>query len=286
MINVRGFVKNNPEVVFSCVLGIIVIIVYLTTFSSFKQIQTPIDITQELIQPQLENRMPEFNYTSIPKVNNKPVKHEQHIELDPPTVKEEIGLGIKYPQGQGVAMSPSDSNTFALPNPNALLSKHNVPQANGISNYADLTGTLGANEGAKIIKLVNTGVQNKFKPQDEDFRYPGTYSSAYDTDNTIYVTPGSVEINYNDSFEPEKQLKLTSSAGKESKTADCAEYFPANIKLEDICISKVDLPYGKIINNQVNPRLVSRWESYTNNYNPEEALSLADGNMYPKIKTS
>jgi hypothetical protein len=40
----------------------------------------------------------------------------------------------------------------------------------------------------------------------------------------------------------------------------------------------------KIINGKVNPRLVSRWESYTGEYNPRDVLNnTKSGVLYPTI---
>jgi len=87
--------------------------------------------------------------------------------LAPPTVKEEIGLGIAYPQGVGVGMSKLDSNSFNPTNPGPLLTDYSIPEAYGESNLSDPTGANGAFQGSRILKIKSTGNQMEFKPIDE-----------------------------------------------------------------------------------------------------------------------
>ena len=59
-----------------------------------------------------------------------------------------------------------------------------------------------------------------------------------------------------------------------------------NVNIEkygDFCITEVDIPYGQVVNGKVNPRLVSRWESYTGQYSRDAALEPIDGLLYPNL---
>jgi hypothetical protein len=50
-----------------------------------------------------------------------------------------------------------------------------------------------------------------------------------------------------------------------------------------MCITEGDIPYTKTIDGKVNPRLVSRWESYTGDYSASEALKAKGGLLFPEI---
>ena len=204
--------------------------------------------------------------------------------LEPPTVKEEIGLAMVYPQGSGVGMSKLDSNAFTPSKPGPLLTDYSIPESFGESSLSDPTGIRGANEGARIIKLKGTGNQMNFKPMDEAESI--LYSAAY-SDNEVQNGPallnGNRFINYSDSFRPEANLILQSSPGQETDLNNCDTTYPNVEKYDGYCITEGDIPYGKIVNGKVNPRLVSRWESYTGQYSREEALGSIDGLLYPKL---
>ena len=71
-----------------------------------------------------------FNTTlSGEPINNQTPKHFPKLNeqvgsfppLAPPTVPEEIGLAMKYPQGTGVGMNVLDSNSFYPTKPGPLL---------------------------------------------------------------------------------------------------------------------------------------------------------------------
>jgi len=188
--------------------------------------------------------------------------------LAPPTIKEEIGLGIVYPQGSGVGMSKLDSNSFTKPG--GLLTNYSIPTAYGESNLIDPTGRNGAGQGSRIIKIKSTGNQMDFKPS-ENLTHDATFIN------------GNKSINYSDSFIPENNLKLQSSPGQTSSLNNCETTYPSTEHIADLCITEGDIPYGQVVNGKVNPRLVSRWQSYTGDYSRREALQDIDGLLYPKL---
>jgi hypothetical protein len=204
--------------------------------------------------------------------------------LLPPTIPEEIGLAMPYPQGKGVGMSNLDSNSFYPNKPGPLLTKHSIPNSIGESSLADPIGTKGAQEGARIIKIKSTGNQMDYKPLDEaeNKMYSAAYSN-HEVQNGLALINGSKNINYNDSYIPEKNLLLQASPGEGSTLNNCETTYPNTEHVDGLCITEGDIPYGKIVNGKVNPRLVSRWESYTGMYNREAALQDIDGLLYPKL---
>lgn len=212
-----------------------------------------------------------------------PLGSDRDSQLVPPVVKEEIGLSMLYPQGSGVGMSPKDSNAFTSSNPYTLLTDHTIPESYGESSLTDPDGTKGAQEGARVIKLNNPGNQTAFKPLDESQNQ--LYSTAYSTgevQNGSTLLSGEY-INYSDSFIPEDSLSIQTSPGQKSTLDNCEQTYPKVGKYSDFCITDGDIPYGQVVNGKVNPRLVSRWQSYTGNYSPEEALNGTDGLLYPSV---
>ena len=233
-----------------------VIVFYLLKRSNFKRtIITPIS--------QLDPGQPK----EFPPIDQK---HSDFPPLAPPVVPEEIGLAMVYPQGVGVSMSKQDSNSFAPGDRNGLLTDYRVPQAYGESNLVDTLGVAGANQGSRIIKIQSTGTQANFKPVDE----------TKDSDTFIN---GAQPINYSDNFNPEQNLKLQSSPGQVSSIPNCETTYPNTVKYGDYCITEGDIPYGETVNGKVNPRLVSRWQSFTGDYSRQEALSPIDGTLYPNL---
>jgi len=205
-------------------------------------------------------------------------------KLAPPVVPEEIGLSMVYPQGVGVGMSKSDSNSFTPGQPGPLLTDYTIPESYGESSLSDPYGTNGADQGARIIKIGSTGNALNFKPVDES--ESGLYSSAYTkgelTDGTQLIN-NAQSIDYTDTFDPTMNLKLQSSPGQMSTLSNCETTYPNTVKYNDFCITEGDIPYGQVVDNKVNPRLVSRWQSFTGDYNPQEALSPIDGTLYPTL---
>jgi len=217
----------------------------------------------------------------FPPINEK---HGNFPPLAPPVVPEEIGLAMKYPQGTGVGMSSLDSNAFVPSNPGPLLTDYSIPEAYAESSLADPSGVNGADQGSRIIKIKNTGNQMMYQPVDdaENLLYAGAYSNV-EVQNGPALINGAKNINYNDNFIPENHLKLQSSPGQVSALNNCETTYPNTEHYDDFCITDGDIPYGKIVNGKVNPRLVSRWQSYTGDYNRQAALQDIDGLLYPKL---
>jgi hypothetical protein len=206
------------------------------------------------------------------------------IELSNPVVPEEIGLAMIYPQGNGVAMSKSDSNSFYPSNPGPLLTDHVGPESYGESSLSDPTGVNGANQGARVLKIKNTGSQQSFKPVDESL--PINYASAYsdgEVQEGFTLINGAEPVNYSDSFKPNDNLKLQTSPGQESTIENCESTYPNVVKYNNFCITEGDIPYGQVVNGKVNPRLVSRWQSFTGDYSRDTALEPIDGVLYPNL---
>jgi len=269
------------------VIGILVLLVLLIVVSLAKSnfnvtlSGDPITVTppkefQPLPTPIKSTKPPGMDRVDFPQ---RPL-----IPLAPPTVPEEIGLGVKYPQGTGVGMNPLDSNAFTPTNPGPLLTRYSIPEAYAESSLADPTGIKGADQGSRIIKIKNTGNQMMYKPLDE--AEPLLYSAAYsnnEVQNGDALINGAMNIDYNNSFNPENHLKLQSSPGQMSNLNNCESTYPNTEHYDDLCITDGDIPYGKIVNGKVNPRLVSRWQSYTGDYNREAALAPIDGLLYPTL---
>jgi len=214
----------------------------------------------------------------------QPTTVKDFPDLVPPVVPEEIGLAMVYPQGTGVGMSKSDSNSFDPGNPGPLLTDYTVPQSYGESNLTDPYGTNGSDQGARILRIASTGNQLAYKPIDEaenEF-----YSAAYSKgmlDNGLQLINNNQPINYNDSYDPSNNLKLQASPGHVSTLPNCETTYPNVVKYNNFCITEGDIPYGQVVDNKVNPRLVSRWQSFTGDYNRETALTPIDGTLYPNL---
>jgi hypothetical protein len=204
--------------------------------------------------------------------------------LVPPVVPEEIGLTMVYPQGAGAAMSKMDSNSFDPGNPGPLLTDYTVPQSYGESNLTDPYGTNGADQGARILKIGTTGDSMKYKPMDESEKE--FFSAAYtpgEVSEGLQLINDSQSINYNDSYNPSNSLVLQASPGQMSTLSNCETTYPNTVKYNNFCITEGDIPYGQVVDNKVNPRLVSRWESFTGDYPREAALTPIDGLLYPTL---
>jgi len=238
------------------IIVIVAVIYYLMNKSSFsRSLATPSEL--------LTNQQPK-DFEPITQ------KHGDFPPLARPVVPEEIGLAMVYPQGVGVGMSKLDSTSFAPGNPSSLLTDYQVPQAYGESNLADPLGVQGANQGSRIIKIGSTGSQMNFKPNE-----------CLNSKNTFIN--GASAIAYADNFNPERNLQLQSSPGQESTIPNCETTYPNTVKYGNFCITDGDIPYGQVVDNKVNPRLVSRWQSFTGDYSRDEALAPLDGTLYPTL---
>ena len=211
-------------------------------------------------------------------------QESDEIQLNPPVVPEEIGLAMVYPQGAGVGMSKSDSNSFEPTKPGPLLTDYTIPESYGESSLADPTGINGASEGARILKIKSTGNQLAYKPVDESMGtlFAGAYTQGEVQDGSTLIN-GAQPVNYNSLFNPEDNLKLQTSPGQQSNLPNCETTYPNVVKYNNFCITDGDIPYGQVIDNKVNPRLVSRWESFTGDYSREAALEPIDGVLYPNL---
>ncbi len=264
------FIKNNPQTIIFLIVAIVVGIVVMSRSSFKNTVITPQDQFDKGSQPM-----------SFPSVS-QPITGE--MALAEPVVPEEIGLAMVYPQGKGVGMSKADSNSFGFDNPGPLLTDYTTPESYGESSLADPSGKNGVEQSSRIIKIKNTGNQMMYKPIDETMGF--TYASAY-SNGEVQETPtlinGALPINYSDSYNPEQNLKLQSSPGQQSTLPNCETTYPNVVKYNDMCITEGDIPYGQIVDNKVNPRLVSRWESFTGNYSRKDALAPIDGVLYPNL---
>jgi hypothetical protein len=80
-----------------------------------------------------------------------------------------------------------------------------------------------------------------------------------------------------------ENLVIQTSPGQTSTLPNCEQTYPNVVKYKDFCITEGDIPYGQVVDGRVNPRLVSRWESYTGDYSREAALQNIDGVLYPEL---
>ena len=108
------------------------------------------------------------------------------------------------------------------------------------------------------------------------------YTKGEISDSDTFIN-GTKPIEYSDSFNPESNLMIQTSPGQESTFKNCETMYPNVVKYGNFCITEGDIPYGQIVDNKVNPRLVSRWESYTGDYSRKEALGPIDGVLYPNL---
>jgi hypothetical protein len=262
---------KNKKLTFG--LLVFVLIIFIILFRKSKS-KFNIDLVSTKIDEQPPQKFPNIDK----KFGNFP-------PLEPPTIPEEIGLAMKYPQGSGVGMSKLDSNSFYPTRPGPLLTNYTIPESYGESSLSDPTGQLGSDQGSRIIKIKNTGNQMNYKPIDEaeNLLYSSAYSKNTEVPNGLALINGAKNINYNDSFVPEKNLKLQTSPGQGTDLNNCETTYPNVEHYDSFCITDGDIPYGKIVNGKVNPRLVSRWESYTGIYNRKKALDPIDGLLYPSL---
>jgi len=259
-----------------CILILMVVIGIVTLYFMFFKKS---GFTTRLVTPMrtLNKRQPRL----FPKITTK---HGDFPPLANPVVPEEIGLAMVYPQGTGVGMSNLDSESFTPGKPGPYLTDYSIPESYGESSLTDPSGNNGANEGARVIRLLGAGDQTKFKPTDsaDSLCYGSAYSRGEIKAGVAKVS-NCEDINYNDNFNPEHNLTITTSPGQRSRLNNCEQTYPNVVKYKDFCITQGDIPYGEVVNGKVNPRLVSRWESFTGNYSRSEALRPIDGLLYPTL---
>jgi hypothetical protein len=266
-------ILKNPYVIVIgviCMLTIAVIVAISLTKSSFK--------ATLFTSPDQLNKGQPMQFAPLDE-------QEQEINLLSPEVPEEIGLAMAYPQGSGVGMDANDSNSFYPTKPGSLLASHSTPESYGESSLADPYGGFGSEEGSRILKLNNAGIQSQFQPVDEIIKT--VYAQAYDkgevsTVDSAFIN-GGVEVKYNQDFVPESNLYLQSAPGQKSSRPNCETTYPNVVKYNGMCITQGDIPYGQVVDGKVNPRLVSRWESFTGDYSRQQALEPIDGLLYPTL---
>jgi hypothetical protein len=272
---INTFAKENPAKFAGILFGIILVVALIIFFfyqnkSSFTGVLSgaPITAYPPMIFPPLDV-----------------VSSGDDMSLYPPDVPEEIGLGMVYPQGDGVAMSEQDSNSFYPYAPGPLLTSYTIPESYGESSLSDPFGMMGAGQGARILKIKNLGNQLNFKPTDsvEKVTYASAYSDSVVQNGGISFVNDHHFTDYSDNFNPDVNLSLQTSPGQSSTLGNCESTYPNVVNYNGLCITKGDIPYGQIVDGQVNPRLVSRWESFTGDYSPQNALQDIDGLLYPTL---
>ena len=296
------FLKEKPYLIIPIIIGVIVVIFLI--ISLFKCAKSSFTFNEEIsggaITEQQPKVFPEFTYNNgdVPKVpegtrefwgyeyTEFPKGENQSVPLLPATIKEETGFAMLYPQGSGVGMTPNDSNAFTPSNPGTLLTEYKIPEAYGESSLSDPYGTNGADQASRILRIKDLGNQVNFKPIDEATykNYATAYSNANSgVESGFRTINGTDYIKYSDDYSPSGNLMLQSSPGQMSVLSNCETTYPNTEKYKDYCITDGDIPYGQIVNGKVNPRLVSRWESYTGIYNRKKALDPIDGLLYPSL---
>jgi hypothetical protein len=261
---------QSPYFIVGCLIALFAVILLLTK-SNFKTTLTTPFSQFNVNQPM-----------SLGKIN----KPSPEIQLKKPDVPEEIGLAMVYPQGEGVGMDPFDSNSFYPGNPGPLLTNHRTAESIGESSLTDPLGKAGSMEGARILKIRNTGNQSNFKPLDSSVStvYSGAYGQEDVQGSGSTMINRTSNIKYSDNFNPSNNLNLQASPGQSSNLPNCEATYPNVVKYNGMCITEGDIPYGQVVDNKVNPRLVSRWESYTGDYSRKLALDPIDGVLYPNLK--
>ncbi len=270
---------NLPEIIKSNKMYILIfaVLLFVMAFVSGSSKSSFYDTLTKPVGSIVNNEQP----LSFPPLTSTP---QGTIPIVKPDVPEEIGYSMVYPQGSGVGMEKVDSNSFEPGKPGPLLTDYINPESYGASSLADPMGTRGSDQGCRVIKFTSTGNQMDFKPIDDTDKE--NFSAAYtngEVQKGNYFINGSGPIDYSSTFNPENNLILQTSPGQSSTLSNCETTYPNVIKYDGLCITEGDIPYGKVVNGKVNPRLVSRWQSYTGDYSPEEALSPIDGVLYPNL---
>lgn len=245
-------------------------------------------IYKNFVKSQFNDKLINTNLTNEQPLTFPPVNQTTNVPdfppLVPPVVPEEIGLAMVYPQGAGVGMSRSDSNSFQPGNPGPLLTDYTTPESYGESSLSDPYGTKGSDQGARIIRIGSTGDQLNFKPIDES--ESNVFAAAYtkgEVQDGLRLIGNAEHIRYADSYNPSDNLVLQAAPGQMSSLQNCEDTYPNTVKYNNFCITEGDIPYGQIVDNKVNPRLVDRWQSFTGDYSRQEALKPIDGTLYPNL---
>jgi hypothetical protein len=207
-------------------------------------------------------------------INNGSANKEQQINLVKADVPEEGAYPI---YGSGASMDRNDSNVLLSDTevgPLHLEFKNN--ESIGESPYTD-------KNGSRIVKIKSTGNQTLFKGIDENEK---NHYLATDNLNEIssgnYLLKNEKNIDYSSDYLPTENIKLESSPGYYTNSDICENTYPRNIKNKNTCILEGDIPYGEIVNGKVNPRLLSRYEYLTGDYDPYSKINKT-GNLYPVL---
>jgi len=189
------------------------------------------------------------------------------ISLLRPDVPEERAFPL---YGAGASMDRDDSNTTANINKSdSLHTLFKVNESIGESPFSQ-------NINSRIIKIKDVGKQNMFNAFEKNF-----YTAAF-VNNTILDNKKFVTQQYDD-YNPSNNLLLESSPGSVNNSeVNCESTYPKVVNFNGMCLTEGDIPYEQIVNGKVNPRLVSRWESFTGQYDPNQVL-LTNGLLYPVI---
>lgn len=274
MENIKLFIKNNLMIIMIIIIAVLVIsVMVMIVANRTSKFKTTLITPMDQIDP------------TPPQVFSPLTGEIDGIKLEPPVVNEEIGLAMVYPQGSGASMSKLDSNSFTPSSPGPLLTDYTIPESYGESSLTDPTGTNGAGQGSRILKIKSAGNQMGYKPVDESHgsSFAGAYGSSEVQNGNVTLINGAQSVDYSSSFNPNDNLKIQTSPGQESTISNCETTYPNVVKYNDFCITDGDIPYGQIVENKVNPRLVSRWESFTGDYSREAALEPIDGLLYPNL---
>ena len=205
--------------------------------------------------------------------NNTPVIQDMYtsgndITLLPPDVAEERAFPL---YGDGVSMDRADSNIIQnSKNLGPLHTSFKVRESSGESSFTE-------NINSRIIKIKNAGKQNIFNGFEEVF-YPAAFI------NNTFLNNKFVSSNQYDDYNPNDNLILESSPGSVNcnQQVNCESTYPKVVNFNGMCLTEGDIPYEQIVNGKVNPRLVSRWESFTGDYDPNKII-LNNGLLYPII---
>ena len=228
-------------------------------------------IFPELILPPKENNPiitpndPSGGFSGVPS-------QEQRIIPPKADIPEEAGFPI---YGKGVSTDPNDSNVFESENvPGKLHTEYPENDSFGESMYSDQFGS-------RIIKLKNAGSQLAFKGLDESQKKYVAGAYGKEGIQSGYTLMGN-GISYSSDFNPKQNLKLEASPGSYSLSNECESTYPNTVLSNGACLTAGDIPYDSVVNGKVNPRLVSRWESYTGSYDPQEVLRN-NSTLFPMV---
>jgi hypothetical protein len=273
-----NFKKIDKRVLILIILivGILLLLYFYVFKSSFNNVingninDSSPRMFPELVPPPKENIVIAPNDTSVSLLGNS--SQEQRILPPKADIPEEAGFPI---YGKGVSTDTMDSNIFVSENvPGKLHVEYPQNESFGESMYSDQFGS-------RIIKLKNAGTQSQFKGLDESQNKYVSGAYGMGGVQSGYTLMGN-GVNYSSDFIPKNGLKMEASPGSYSLSNECESTYPNTVLSNGACLTAGDIPYDSVVNGKVNPRLVSRWESYTGNYNAEEVLK-GNSTLFPVV---